>query len=62
MRGRKRATRLASQDPEAFKWAMVAAVVAMLITVGVARFGPERAVTGADHQRVEQTLRGSAQQ
>ncbi len=62
MRGRKRATRLASQDPEAFKWAMIAAVVAMIITVGIARFGPERAVTGADHQRVEQALRGSAQQ
>ncbi len=59
MRGRKRATRIASQDPEAFKWAMIAAAVAMMITAGVARFGPERPVTGSDHQRVEQTLRGN---
>jgi len=61
MRREKRATRVAGQDPEAFKWAMIAAAVAMTITAGVARFGPERPVTGADHQRFEQTLRGSAQ-
>jgi len=58
MRGAKRTTRLHSQDPEAFKWAMVAAVVAMVNTAGVVRFGPERPVTGSDHQRIEQTLRG----
>ncbi len=60
-RRQKRAARLASQDPEALKWAMIAAALAMTITAGVARFGPERPVTGADHQRIEQTLRGSAQ-
>jgi len=60
MRGRKRATWLVGgDDPEAFKWAMIAAVIAMMITAGVARFGPERPVTGADHQRIQQTLRGS---
>jgi hypothetical protein len=39
---------------------MIAAAVAMVITAGVLRFGPERPVTGADHQRFEQALRGSA--
>lgn len=61
MRGQERTTRLPGPDPEAFKWVMIAAAVAVVITVGVVRFGPERPVTGADHQRVEQTLRSSAQ-
>jgi hypothetical protein len=61
MRGQKRTTRLPGPDPEAFKWAMIAAAVAMVITAGVVRFGPERAVTGADHQRFAQTLRGFGQ-
>ena len=61
MRRQKRATRPAIQDPAAFKWAMVAAAVAMTITAGVAHFGPERPVTGADHQRIEQSLRGGMQ-
>jgi hypothetical protein len=61
MRRLKRATRLAGSDPEAFKWVMIAAAVAMIITAGVAHFGPERPVTGSDHQRIEQTLRGSSQ-
>jgi hypothetical protein len=56
----KRTMRLPGPDPEAFKWAMIAAVIAMVITAGVVRFGPERPVTGADHQRFEQTLRGSS--
>lgn len=60
MLGGKRTTR-APGDPEAFKWAMIAAAVAMTITAGVVRFGPERAITGADHQRFEQTLRGIPQ-
>ena len=61
MRGEKATTRLQGSDREAFKWAMIAAALAMVITAGVVRFGPERPVTGADHQRLEQTLRGSAQ-
>ena len=61
MRREKRAARRAIHDPEAFKWAMIAAAIAMTITAGVVRFGPERPVTGADHQRIEQTLRGSGQ-
>ena len=61
MRAQNRATRLAGPDPEAFKWAVIAAAVAVVITVGVVQFGPERPVTGADHQRIQQTLRGSAQ-
>ena len=61
MRGQKTTARLAGSDPEAFKWGMIAAAVAMVITAGVVRFGPERPVTGVDHQRLEQTLRGSAQ-
>ena len=61
MRRQKRATRPVSQDPEVFRWAMIAAAVAMTITAGVARFGPERPVTGADHLRIEQSLRGSGQ-
>jgi hypothetical protein len=40
---------------------MIAAVVVMVITAGMIRFGPERPVTGADHQRIDQGLRGSAQ-
>ena len=59
MRVEKHAARLSGHDPEAFKWVMIAAVVAMVITAGVVRFGPERPVTGADHQRIEQTLRGA---
>ena len=59
MSAQKRTTRLPGPDPEAFKWAMIAAAIAMVITAGVVRFGPERPVTGADHQRFEQTLRGS---
>ena len=61
MRGQKHAARLPGQDPEAFKWVMIAAAGAMVITAGVVRFGPERPVTGADHQRIEQTLRGTQQ-
>jgi len=61
MRAEKATTRLQGSDPEAFKWAMIAAALAMVITAGVVRFGPERPVTGADHQRLEQTLRGAAQ-
>lgn len=61
MRRRTSAARLAGRDPEAFKWAMIAAAVAMVITAGVVRFGPERPVTGADHQRIEQTLGGIQQ-
>ena len=61
MRGKKRTTRASGSDPEAFKWAMIAAAVAVTITAGVARFGPERPVTGADHQQVEQALRGAPQ-
>jgi len=61
MRGQKPTTRLISPDPAAFKWVMIAAAVAMVITAGVVRFGPERPVTGSDHQRTEQTLRGSVQ-
>ncbi len=61
MRGQKHATRLSGSDPEAFRWAVIAAAVAMTITAGVIRFGPEHPVTGADHQRLEQTLRGSHQ-
>ncbi len=58
MRRPKNAAGLARQDPEAFKWAMIAAAVAMVITAGVVRFGPDHPVTGADHQRIEQTLGG----
>jgi|GEM_PF-3524904 hypothetical protein len=61
MGGQKRAIRTSGSDPEAVKWAVIAAAVALVITAGVVRFGPERPVTGADHQRVEQTLRGSGQ-
>ena len=61
MRGRKRTNRLPGLDPEALKWAMIAAVVALVLTAGVVRFGPERPVTGVDHQRLEPTLRDSAQ-
>lgn len=61
MSGQKRTTSRSGSDPEAFKWAMIAAAIAMVITVGVVRFGPERPVTGADHQRFEQALRGSGQ-
>jgi hypothetical protein len=61
MRGQKHAVPLSGHDPETFKWVMIAAVVASVITAGVVRFGPERAVTGADHQRIEQTLRGAQQ-
>ncbi len=61
MRGQKTTARLPGPDADAFKWAMIAAAVAMVITAGVVRFGPERPVTGADHQRLEETLRGSAQ-
>jgi hypothetical protein len=43
------------------KWAMIATAVALMITVGVVRFGPERPVSGTDHQRLDQALRGSAQ-
>jgi hypothetical protein len=60
MRGQNNTTRLPGPDADAFKWAMIAAAVAMVITAGVLRFGPERPVTGADHQRFEQALRGSA--
>jgi hypothetical protein len=59
MRGQKQTTRLSGSDPEAFKWAMIAAAVAVMITAGVVRFGPEHPITGADHQRFEQALRGS---
>jgi hypothetical protein len=59
MRGQKRMTRLSGSDPEAFKWAMIAAAVAVTITAGVVRFGPEHPITGADHQRFEQALRGA---
>ena len=58
MRRQKSAAGLAGQDPEAFKWVMIAAAIAMVITAGVVRFGPDRPVTGADHQRIEQTLGG----
>ena len=61
MRAQKRTTRVPGPDPETFKWAMIAAAVAMVITAGVVRFGPERPVTGADHVRFQQTLRGSGQ-
>ena len=61
MRGQKRATGLPSSDPEAVKWAMIAAAVALVITVGVVRFGPEHPVTGGDHQRLDQVLRGTVQ-
>ena len=61
MRGQKRTLRATSPDPDAVKWAMIAAAVAMVITAGVVRFGPERPVTGTDHQRLDQALRGSAQ-
>jgi len=61
MRGQKHARRLSGSDPEAFRWAVIAAAVAMTITAGVVRYGPERAVTGADHQRFEQVLRGAPQ-
>jgi hypothetical protein len=59
MRGAKRTTQASGSDPEAFKWAMIAAAVAVTITAGVVRFGPERPITGADHQQFEQTLRGA---
>ncbi len=61
MRGQKRTARVSGSDPEAFKWVMIAAAVAVTITAGVVRFGPERPITGADHQRFEQTLRGTPQ-
>jgi hypothetical protein len=61
MHDQKRKIRLIGSDPEAVKWAMIAAAVALVITAGVVRFGPERPVTGADHQRLDQALRGSAQ-
>ncbi len=61
MRGQKPTTRSSGADADAFKWAMIAAVVVMVITAGMIRFGPERPVTGADHQRIDQGLRGSAQ-
>jgi len=61
MSGQKRTISHSGSDPEAFKWAMIAAAIAMVITVGVVRFGPERPVTGADHQRFEQALRGAGQ-
>ena len=61
MRGQKRRTRPTGSDPEAVKWAMIAAAVALVITVGVVRFGPERPVSGTDHQRLDQALRGSTQ-
>jgi hypothetical protein len=61
MGGLKHTSRLSGSDPEAVKWAVIAAAVAMTITAGVMRFGPERPVTGADHQRFEQALRGAAQ-
>lgn len=61
MRGQKRTMRSQGSDPEAVKWAMIAAAIALVITVGVVRFGPERPVTGVDHQRLDQALRGSAQ-
>ena len=61
MRGQKHARQLPGSDPEAFRWAVIAAAVAMTITAGVVRFGPERPVTGADHQRFEQALRGTPQ-
>ncbi|HLJ21810.1 MAG TPA: hypothetical protein VKU84_16510 [Stellaceae bacterium] len=60
MRGQKRTTRLSGSDPEAYKWAMIAAAVAITITAGVVRFGPERPLTGADHQPIEQALRGTS--
>jgi hypothetical protein len=59
MREQRRAMQIPGGDPEAVKWAMVAAAVVMVITAGVIRFGPERPVTGADHQRFEQALRGT---
>ena len=61
MRDQIRAMRSQGSDPEAVKWAMIAAAVALVITVGVVRFGPERPVTGADHQRLDPALRSSAQ-
>jgi hypothetical protein len=61
MRGQKRRMRPSGSDPEAVKWAMIAAAVALVITAGVVRFGPERPVSGTDHQRQEQGLRGSVQ-
>ena len=61
MRGLKRTMRASDSDPEAFKWAMIAAAVAVMITAGVVRFGPEHPVTGADHLRFEQALRGAPQ-
>ena len=61
MHAQKRATGRNGSDPEAVKWAMIAAALAMVITAGVVRFGPERPVTGTDHQRLEQALRGPSQ-
>lgn len=61
MRGQKRTMRVSGSDPEAVKWAMIAAAVALVITASVVRFGPERPVTGTDHQRIDQAARGSAQ-
>ena len=61
MSGQKGTMRLSGSDPEAVKWAMIAAAIALVITAGVVRFGPERPVTGTDHQRLDQALRGSVQ-
>jgi hypothetical protein len=60
MREQKRMMWHPGADPEAIKWTMIAATVAIIIAAGVIRFGPERPVTGADHQRFEQALRGTA--